>query len=234
MSIFKSLGVLFASLVILISGYIGFLYFTYIDESINTGSAYGLVIGENKSDTYKRLKNKFENQEISSMNTIFSKFDLEQKLFDIGTPISLLAFREYMYLFDHWSIYLDEDTFLLAINFNGSTVENVVASTELSTNIQTLKFSNLVIQIEALKSQKEVYEFLLDTDSLVDNELLIRSGWMAFKQPSKFDESEFHLVENKDTWKVYIGECCFNSIRLKFEENILVELHRHQQFFELP
>ena len=49
----KALIVIFLSPFIVLSLYIGFLFVTYIDQSITTGQKYGFTIGANKNQTYK-------------------------------------------------------------------------------------------------------------------------------------------------------------------------------------
>lgn len=39
---------------LMISAYIAYLWYTYIDETITSGEAYGFVIGENKLETYHK------------------------------------------------------------------------------------------------------------------------------------------------------------------------------------
>lgn len=39
--------------------YLGFLYFSYIDESISAGNGYGLKIGMSKKETYENILKKY-------------------------------------------------------------------------------------------------------------------------------------------------------------------------------
>ncbi|MCK5707228.1 MAG: hypothetical protein KAI43_06195 [Candidatus Aureabacteria bacterium] len=49
-----------------------------------------------------------------------------------------------------------------------------------------------------------------------------------------FNEKEYPLLSERDEWRIYYDEKYFNSIRLKFKEGKLVEIHRHRKYFELP
>ena len=40
--------------VLIVSGYAGYYWYTYIDETITEGQGYGFVIGESKAEAYKK------------------------------------------------------------------------------------------------------------------------------------------------------------------------------------
>ena len=64
--------ILLVLLLLLCSTYVFYLWFTYIDETIKTGSGYGLHIGDNKKVTYEKVRVTIATIE-SSWTRVFAK-----------------------------------------------------------------------------------------------------------------------------------------------------------------
>lgn len=129
--VFKVLGVTFLIPVLIILGYFGYFYFTYIHDTVTKGEGYGFVIGENKSEVFQRAKILFENEDI--------------------------YYRP---------------------------------------------------------------------------EQINKKGFLRVKM--KFTKENQKEFSNFNLWKFYFGDQHIDHIDFKFENEKLVEIHRHRQYFELP
>ncbi len=90
---------------------VGVLYFaargayyvlTYVDESITTGEAYGLRIGDTKESTFERLGRQFEDETV----WIASPSDRYSVVADRDVKFSLEEFNA-IESQDHWQFYLN-------------------------------------------------------------------------------------------------------------------------------
>ncbi len=74
----KMAMVALACILFLVASWLGYFYVTYLDESIVSGSAYGLTIGETKHETYRRLPSAFS-QLIEKDRKIFMEVKVEKQ-----------------------------------------------------------------------------------------------------------------------------------------------------------
>jgi hypothetical protein len=52
----------------MLAGYAGYLYLTYIDEMVHSGSAYGFTIGQSKSEAFAIVADQFAAREIAGVH----------------------------------------------------------------------------------------------------------------------------------------------------------------------
>ena len=50
----------------------------------------------------------------------------------------------------------------------------------------------------------------------------------------EFTSEDYELLKNRNKWEFYYTKDYFDSIKLTFEQDRLVEIHRHRKKFELP
>ena len=50
----------------------------------------------------------------------------------------------------------------------------------------------------------------------------------------EFTSEDYELLKNRNKWEFYYAEGYFDSIKLTFEQDRLVEIYRHRKKFELP
>ena len=87
--------ILLVLLLLLCSTYVFYLWFTYIDETIKTGSGYGLHIGDNKKVTYEKVRVTIATIE-SSGTRVFAKIISQKEYAEIlttkpGDPVMVEA-----------------------------------------------------------------------------------------------------------------------------------------------
>ena len=85
--------------------YIGFLYFTYLDEKITTGSGYGFQIGSTKKEVFDQILNMYEND--IERYRIYKNQEYENEF--LFSPqkkdfVNLENYNEWKFYFDkiHW------------------------------------------------------------------------------------------------------------------------------------
>ena len=49
-----------------------------------------------------------------------------------------------------------------------------------------------------------------------------------------FNDEDFSILKERDVWELYFTDSYFDSLKLSFENDSLVSIHRHRQKFELP
>ncbi|AOW78757.1 hypothetical protein A3Q34_19085 [Colwellia sp. PAMC 20917] len=136
---------LLSILCFLFLSYPAYLWLTYIDETVTSGSAYGLKIGANKNNVYKSLAR------------------------------SLSQFKG------------DGDSVFIQIKVTTETAKDLATKPDFNVMVEPL-----------------------------------------------FHPIGFSSFEKQDTWSFYVNASYFNSLKLKFCEEKLCEIHRHRKYFELP
>ncbi len=217
--------------------YLAYLYFTYIDDTVTTGSAYGFTIGQTKTESYRLAREKFGRGEIVGIDNNRGR---EEEL--LRSPWLEIEFHSVSAVADrfdqwnHWGLWLREDdpSLLAIVKWHGDRVSGVGSPGTLG---DTWKADGVDVSIRTGQTYAEVYETLkvLDQSSGFED-LALRTGWMARRQPVDFTEAEFPLVEPCDEWTLLVDEewSYFNTIELRFAEGALKAINRHRQYFELP
>tara|TARA_R110002074_G_scaffold175316_1_gene338530 strand:+ start:184 stop:627 length:444 start_codon:yes stop_codon:yes gene_type:complete len=141
---YRFIFITFLSAAILVGGYIVYMWYTYIDDTSVTGSAYGLNIGDSKYEVYGDL------------------------------PLALTGLSE---------------------------------------------FGRTFIEIKV--------------DKATEVTLATNSDYTVFAQTLLHDIG-YEKFKSLDSWEFYVNASYFNSLKLKFCEDKLCEIHRHRKYFELP
>lgn len=50
----------------------------------------------------------------------------------------------------------------------------------------------------------------------------------------KYSSEDYEIIKDRSKWDFYFTEDFFDSIKLTFKDNYLIEIHRHRKKFELP
>ncbi|CAI2718659.1 hypothetical protein [Nitrospina watsonii] len=130
MNIKKVLLIILAVLFLIPILYVGYLYVTYLEEYVTTGSGYGFTIGEGKEDVFNKLSQKY------------------------GSKVKRYRFYK----------------------------------------------------------DREIYS----------------------KDKIEFSDEEYNGLKGYDKWKFYFDEKHIDYLAFYFEEDNLVKIERHRQYFELP
>jgi len=205
--------------------YIGFLYLSYIDKTITSGTAYGFTIGQAKADVYRIAQLQFRDGDIEAIDTLRSR-DEELKQFPeiIGDRHKVSEVRDWFESWNQWSLWLEgEKPVLLAVlKFHGDQLNHPWQAP----NADDLGF-------RTGQSYSEAYSRL---EALVTAHasMVVDTGWMARRQPMSFDDSEYRFVSEQDEWTLLVNDDYFNTVRLSFTRGRLSRIHRHRQYFELP
>lgn len=68
-AVLKLLTVAFSLLAVAVAAYVAYLYATYLDETVRSGSAYGFRIGQSKAEAFAIAARQFSAGEISGVHT---------------------------------------------------------------------------------------------------------------------------------------------------------------------
>jgi hypothetical protein len=236
----KLAGALVAALVFVTVAYVGFLYFSFLDKTVTSGSAYGFTIGQSKAEAYRIAQTQFQNGEISRIHTIGSREEELVRYPEVNRSDSYYSVTEVRDWFDnwnHWSLWSAPNfkTPLVIITFKGKHVQGVGAPGNLGASWTPPNTKD--ITITAGQTYHEVYrslETLLQAPGY--ESLQLDTGWMARRQPDQLEDYEFRFVANDDRWTLLIGssESFFNNVELGFSQNRLTSIRRHRQYYELP
>ena len=102
-------------------GFVSYVYLNYIDETIQTGEAYGFKIGDNKDETFCRTKNAFDSKPVYILFPLeengygpHREFSFTKENFDI------LSKRE------EWEFFFDDSFFdSLKLNFENGKLSTI-------------------------------------------------------------------------------------------------------------
>jgi hypothetical protein len=216
--------------------YIGFLYVSYVDKEVTAGDAYGFTIGQTKADVYRIARSKFQQGHITEIHTIRNREEEIKRFTEINGDDNYRTVAEVRGWFDrwnHWSLWLDgENRVLLAIvTFHGNRVSDVYHPTDGEVG----EFADADgVPLKLGQTYSEAYEALESLSRTAGYEtLVVRSGWMARRQPVEFQDSEYRFVEEFDEWTLLVSKRSFmNFIRLTFENGRLSRIYRHRKYFE--
>ena len=214
--------------------YIGYLYATYIDDTVNTGSAYGFTIGQSKHEAYRIIQNKYRDGEISKIDTIQDR-ESEHALHPwLNNEFqNIHEVKERFNEWSDWSIW-NKSQLLAIVKWDGDYVSWVGKPRELGGRWQP---ENIDLAISRGDSYEGVFQFLQELKAYSKyKDIALKTGWMARRQPTKFTSIEYKLIETHDNWTLVYGKknSYFDTITLAFENEVLIEIHRHRQNFELP
>jgi len=106
---------------IVVGGYATYCWFTYIDETVIEGKAYGLNIGDTKLEAFEKTKGIYQNKEIYILHPLDKN--------DYG-PHRKLTFQieDYQIIkdIDEWTFYFDKGFFnLLELTFKNGVLTNI-------------------------------------------------------------------------------------------------------------
>jgi hypothetical protein len=106
-------------LIVLVSGYAAFMWLTYIDDTVISGSKYGFQIGNSKEEALKVLRKKYQDDGLSldytvgqDYKAVFQKIDLEKE--------HELFFHE-----DRWKFYFEDPFNLIKLYFEDGVLVKV-------------------------------------------------------------------------------------------------------------
>ena len=121
--------------------------------------------------------------------------------------IGIIGFVGFLYLSYFWLTYINE---------------TIIAGEGYGFNIGEAKeqvFSN------AIKAFQEEQVYILNP--------IDERGYGPHEE-IEFTSEDYELLKNRNKWDFYYSKNYFDSIKLTFEQDILVEIHRHRKKFELP
>ena len=84
---------------ILITGYFGYMWITYIDDIVSAGSGYGFEIGNSKDEVVATVKKLYKYKKLSLGYNVYDKSDARNKILDLEKDSSLF------YEEDSWRFY---------------------------------------------------------------------------------------------------------------------------------
>ena len=219
--------------------YIGYLYVTYIDKTITTGSAYGFEIGQSKEEAYGAAKREFEAHRLVAVDTVHDRDEELQRYPWLDSDLPVEEALAHVDGWDHWSLSLhtaDQRPLLLAlVLFEGDSVSAVGQPGALGERWHPAELTRFELHHGQSRAQAATaIQGLSHADGYVG--LAVSTGWMARRQPRSFAPEEFRFVEASDDWTLIVDHrhAYFNTVRLRFDSGRLVEIHRHRQYFELP
>jgi len=234
----KTSSILIISAVILLGvplSHVGYLWITYIDESITKGEGYGFTIGQSKSVAYDIAAQKFRAGDIVALDSLSGMDEERERFPESLEPMTILEVERH---FDQW------DTWLLSFGGRLTTAIEFERGFVIGAGrpgkpdrVWRAGSGERVITITPGQSYNDVYRSLVALAELPEYEdMLLETGWMARRQPGTFDETEFRFVKPSDDWALLVDEKhgYFNRIDLHFREHRLVEIRRHRQYFEWP
>jgi len=105
---------------ILIGGYVGYLWITYIDDTITVGSGYGFEIGSDKEEVFVTLKELYADKKIS-VEYEYNPYDQSQSKFP---QLDFVKDRPLFYSKNLWTFYFNHIDNILEFRFeNGKLIE---------------------------------------------------------------------------------------------------------------
>jgi len=232
-------SVLLALLLLVPAAYVGYLYITYIDRTLVSGSGYGFTIGQSKLQAYEAAQRAFEAGKLVGIDTVHDR-DEELQLYpwlEADLPVEHVLDR--IDGWDHWSLSLntssDRPSLLAVVVFEGDKVSGVGQPGKLGARWHPPAFPAVEIHQGQTRAQVAAM-FQALSQSPGYESLRISTGWMARRQPKTFARAEFRYVEGDDDWTLLVDHewSYFNTVRLRFHDGALAEIHRHRQYFELP
>ena len=237
--VLKYAGVLLALAVFVPAAYVGYLYITYINTTIVSGSGYGFTIGQSKEQAYEAAKRAFEAGNLAGINTVQDRNEelLLNPWLEADLPVKDAVDR--IEGWDTWSLSLntssDRPSLLGVVVFEGDYVSSVGQPGKLSSRWNPPEYPALDIHKGQTRAQVAVV-FQALSQSPGYESLRLSTGWMARRQPKTFAQAEFRYVEGNDDWTLLVDQkwSYFNTVRLRFHDGALAEIHRHRQYFELP
>ena len=232
-------GALLGVAVLIPAGYVAYLYGTYIDETLTSGSGYGFTIGQSKRQVYEAAGQELRAGRIVSINTVDDREEEIKAHPWLEDDLTVADARERFTRWDHWALWLyrpgGHPSLLALIVFDGDELSGVGQPGQLGPRWHPPNFPSLgVHQGQTRDEVFAVIEALSRSSGY--NGLRLSTGWMARRQPKTFAMAELQLVEADDDWTLLVGpeRSYFNTIRLRFADGKLVEIHRHRQYFEVP
>lgn len=114
------LGV-FGIAIVLIAGYVGFMWITYIDDTVTIGSGYGFNIGETKVEAFQSAKNQFSSKNVFILYPLDkNNWGPHRKVHFSDEDLSILAKREM------WQFYFDQEYFdSLRLTFKSNSLISI-------------------------------------------------------------------------------------------------------------
>ncbi|MEM7281373.1 MAG: hypothetical protein AAF438_07075 [Pseudomonadota bacterium] len=236
MQILNYVAIALGILLLIVGSYLAYLYITYIDQTVTSGSAYGFTVGQSKIEAYQIAYEKFQAEEIVRIQTVRSReVELKRHPWLREKFHRLEDVQEHFDQWNHWSVWLRalEPQLLAVIEWQGTAVSGVGKPGALGQLWQP-EVGRASTEIAAGDSYEDAYSALHALAKVSGyEELVVRTGWMARRQPTYLTQEEFRFVEFYDEWRLYVGSA-FNTIQLSFDGGKLQEIHRHRQHFELP
>jgi len=113
--VLKILGAVFLAIAV----YVFYLWFTYIDETVYSGTAYGLTIGDSKQDTYRKIPSSLSQLSNSGDIYILIKVENDNQIdlatnsghtIMVKTLLHDIGFQRFKDL-DTWEFYIDASLF---------------------------------------------------------------------------------------------------------------------------
>lgn len=237
--VLKYASILLALVILAPAAYVGYLYLTYIDKTLVSGSGYGFAIGQSKLQAYEAAQRQFEAGKLVSIDTIQDRDDELRLNPWLETDLPVEDALERIDGWDHWSLSLntssDRPSLLSVIVFDGDKVSGVGQPGRLGPHWHPPE--NPAVEIYQGQTRTQVAAVLQSLSRSPRYESLrISTGWMARRQPKTFARAEFRYVEGHDEWTLLVDNkwSYFNTVRLRFHDGSLAEIHRHRQYFELP
>ena len=103
------------------AGYVGYMWITYIDDTITVGSGYGFEIGSSKGEVIETLKKLYAEKEISTgfnyNRYIESQSEFQQLDFEVDIPL--------IYEKDLWKFYFGHANNTLKLYFEGEKLDEI-------------------------------------------------------------------------------------------------------------
>ena len=213
-----------------------YLWATSISETTTEGTAYGFEIGQSKADAYRAAQDQFELAAIYGVEAVRTREDEDRLHPGAGDYYSAEELEHRFNEWNHWSLWLGASNTppIGLILFEGDSI----SSTGLpGATCDSWHPPGAPAGIVFSKGQTyaEAYALLASLSrSPGFSSLLLRSGWMARRQPDKLAASEFDLIKPYDRWKIFMSSerSYFDDLDLTFEDQRLVEIYRHRQEFE--
>lgn len=251
--IFKSILIFLGIALLIPIGIIVFLVFTHINETVESGSAYGFTIGQSKQEAYKIARGQFERGEIIKMST---SINWETSKFLYPKTVEHLTMKEverWSNLWDKWELEQDDDgdgvgdegSLMVVIKFHGPKVSEIRLPIYLDGTLDSLSRNHdrwLVPGLEkgftvsVGQTYEKVFQFLKSLSESPGYESLVLTIKLtpALWQPLRFTKKEFRLVEPYDAWTLYKSDPTpgSNNIELIFKDNHLQKIRRYRLFFE--
>lgn len=106
-----------ALVAVIVTVFIAFMYFSYIDKTVTEGALLGFEIGSTKAEVLATVKKIYKNKGLSLGHNIYDENDIRNELLDLEKDAPLF------YEKDKWRFYFGYRNFVAFYFSNNSLVE---------------------------------------------------------------------------------------------------------------